>query len=138
MLNHFFAPVSRIQNNWPNAFDDFFDYPKYLSPSVDVHEYSDKFVIDADLPGVDEKDLKISVDGNQLVLEATRTISEEKDEKRSTLVRERHTTSFKRVFALGDLIQSDKIEASYKNGTLTIHVPKAEKAMPRVIPINKS
>jgi HSP20 family protein len=103
-------------------------------PAVDVREHKDKFVLIADLPGVEEKDIKVEFNDGALVVEGVRA-SHEESEDCVTHIQERTLTQFKRTFALGDGVSADKIQANYKNGTLTIEIPKAERAIPRPIPI---
>ena len=102
------------------------------SPAVDVEETEDSFVLRADLPGLNEKDVDIKVDGDELVLSGSRENSREENGSR---IRERRFGKFVRKFKLGPRVKSDGIEASYTSGVLTISVPKSEDAKPRQIPV---
>lgn len=120
-------------------FSDFFGPDSVTTrragwPAVDIRELKDKFVLTADLPGVEEKDIRIEFTDGALVIEGARTSEEESEECRIH-VQERTQSHFKRSFALGDGVVAEKIAASYRNGTLTIDIPKAERAIPRTIPI---
>lgn len=102
-------------------------------PPVDVLEAKNSYVLRMDVPGVEEKDLKIEFIEGTLIIEGTR--GDETSEDLRFHVRERQRGAFRRTFATGDGVQADKIQATFKNGTLTIQLPKAEKAVPRAIPI---
>jgi HSP20 family protein len=108
--------------------------PDERLPAVDIHELKDKFVLKADVPGVDEKDIRVEFNDGTLVLEGG---SEKEEENKDSFahVRERSTFKFRRAFELGEGFDPEKIQASYRNGTLTIELPKSERAIPRVIPI---
>jgi HSP20 family protein len=119
-------------------FDDFFrsdrDEPSFLAPAwrpaVDITEEDDAFVAKVELPGVNKDDVKITMQDNVL------TIRGEKKGKEENLRRvERHYGSFQRSFTLPTSVKSDKIEAEYKDGILTISMPKAEEAKPKHIDV---
>jgi len=105
-----------------------------FTPEIDVEETAEEFVLRADLPGVPQKDVKVSLMGDTLTIRGER--KEEKSEKSGTLLRvERHSGRFERSFTLGAAVRSDGVQATYRDGVLEIHVPKAEQARPREIPI---
>ncbi len=105
-----------------------------LSPAVDVKEEEDRIIISADLPGVDEKDIEIEVHDGVLRLTGKREQSKE-DKSEHGYYRERRFGSFQRQFRLGSNVDSGNIEATYKNGELTVVLPKKEEAKPRQIPV---
>lgn len=144
MLNLMIPTNVRTNGHMPSLledgfFSDFFS-PEAKSarrtawPAVDIHELKDKFVLRADIPGVEEKDIRIEFTDGALVIEGMRANEDESQEYR-VHIHERAHCQFKRTFALGDGIEAEKIQASYKNGTLTVEIPKAERAIPRTIPI---
>lgn len=105
-----------------------------FTPVVDVEETPEEFVLRADLPGVSQKDVKVSLMGDTLTLRGERR--EEKKEKSGTLLRiERSIGSFERCFTLGAPVRADGVKATYRDGVLEIHVPKAEEARMREIQI---
>ncbi len=104
-------------------------------PAVDVAEKDGKYVIKADLPGVDEKDVGIEVNEGILTIKGERK-SEFTEEKDNVYRSERSYGSFMRSFNIGD-VDEDKINAEYKNGTLTIELPKTEQKKSKKININK-
>lgn len=98
-------------------------------PKVNVYEYDDKVGVIAEIPGLDKKDLKIEVEDGKL------TISGDKhgtfDVKGAKVIRrELKQSSFKRQFELGDLLDGDKIKANFKDGLLSIDIPKIEPKKP--------
>ncbi|HOT96647.1 MAG TPA: Hsp20/alpha crystallin family protein [bacterium] len=105
------------------------------SPRVDVRENPDEIVVKADVPGMDKKDLKISVENNLLTIKGER--KSEVEEKEANIYRsERHFGAFQRTFSLSSRVKSDAIRADYKDGVLTIVLPKVEEVKPRQIEIN--
>jgi len=103
-------------------------------PAVDIKEEEDRFVIYADLPGVDPKDIEITMEQGVLTLKGER--SEETKEEREGYKRvERVSGSFYRRFSLPDTADAERIEAEGKNGVLEITLPKLEKLQPRKITV---
>jgi len=105
-----------------------------FSPPVEVEELDDKFILQADLPGIDENNLDINVNDGTLTLSGERTASESK-EGRNYVFRERQFGKFTRSFRLGNAVDEAKIVASFDRGVLTIEIPKREQAQKRRIPI---
>ncbi len=105
--------------------------------AVDVQEEQQRYVIRADLPGAEEKDIELRVDDGVLVLSAKRAAPEAEQSTRLTRA-ERPQGSFCRQFTLGQTVDQSKIEASYKNGVLTVALPKKAAAVARQIPVRAS
>ena len=105
-----------------------------FTPTVDVEETDASFLLQADVPGMSEETIEIIVEDNALILKGSRT-APQSDEGKSSHLRERRFGSFERRFKLGSHIDQDNIEASYKNGVLTIRLPKSGSAKPRQIPV---
>jgi len=98
-----------------------------FAPSVDLAETDDEVRVSAELPGLESKDIEISVSGNSLTLKGEK--KEEREEKQGTTYRsERYYGSFSRVIPLPCEVDADKAEATYKNGVLTVTLPKPEEA----------
>ncbi|MGO9460520.1 MAG: Hsp20/alpha crystallin family protein [Rhodomicrobium sp.] len=94
-----------------------------LTPSVDVAEKDEAFELTADLPGVDEKNIEVKLSGGVLTIKGER--EEHKEEKKKDYyVSERQFGSFERSFQIPESVESDKIDARFKNGVLTILLPK--------------
>jgi HSP20 family protein len=103
-------------------------------PSLDVCETKDKVVVKAEAPGIDPKDIGISLSNGVLTLKGEKKKErEEKDESYHLI--ERGYGSFSRSVRLPAEVQEDKVTASYKDGVLTITLPKTEQAKERAIKI---
>lgn len=104
-------------------------------PAVDIKEEPDRFVILADLPGVDAKDIDITMENGVLTLKGER--STEKTEEREGYKRvERARGTFYRRFSLPDTADAERIEARSKDGVLEIVLPKHAKVQPKRITVS--
>ncbi len=104
------------------------------TPAVDILETENELVIKADLPEVDMKDISVEIENGTLTLKGERKF--EKDDKAQGYHRiERSYGSFARYFSLPDTVEADKVKADYKNGALTVTLPKKELAKPRSIKV---
>ena len=105
------------------------------APPVDIYENGDNLVLKAELPGVDPKEVEIRVEDNTLYLKGERKFEKEVKEENYHRV-ERSYGAFTRTFSLPNTIDSDKVQAEYKDGVLTLTMPKKEEAKPKTIKIN--
>ena len=96
-------------------------------PSVDVQEENDRFVVRADVPGVEAKDIEISAEDGLLTIRGVRTTKERSDSDGFEHI-ECFTGTFLRRFNLPDSAQSDSMKARYTNGVLEIEIPKQKRA----------
>jgi len=114
------------------ALDD--DQTSLWLPPVDILEQENDYFVRVELPGVDKKDVKITVQNGILTIKGEKTQDLEKkgDTYRRT---ERTYGSFQRSFTLPSSVMSDKVEASYNAGVLTISLPKVEEAKPKEIEV---
>jgi len=103
-------------------------------PALDVTETKDNIVVKAELPGIDPKDVEISLSGNVLTIKGEKKQEKEEKDENYHLV-ERRYGSFLRSIKLPVEVQEDKIEASCKNGVLKVVLPKSEKAKKKEIKI---
>jgi HSP20 family protein len=103
-------------------------------PAVDIKEEVNQFIIEADIPGVEPKDIEISMEGGVLSLKGERRLDSREDGKDYHRV-ERSRGVFYRRFSLPDTADAEKIAASGKNGVLQIRIPKKEVAKPRKITV---
>jgi HSP20 family protein len=103
-------------------------------PAVDIKEETQQFVIEADIPGVEPKDIEISMENGVLTLKGERQ-SISQDEAQNYKRVERTYGSFYRRFSLPDTADPEKVTASGKNGVLQITLPKRELAQPRKITV---
>lgn len=104
------------------------------APSVDIQEKKDKFIISADIPGVEPKDVEVKMENGMLTIQGERKTESRKEEKDYRRV-ECSYGSFYRRFALPDTADADRIEARAKNGVLEISIGKREAAQPRSIKV---
>ena len=102
-------------------------------PAVNAWEDETSFHVEAELPGFEERDLEVSVLGNELRLSGRRETKLEENEK--IYHRERHTGEFSRVLRFPVDLEDGKISAAFKNGLLSVTLPKAAAALPRKIEI---
>jgi len=104
-------------------------------PSVDIKEEEDRFVIHADIPGVDPKEIEITMENGVLTIKGER-VSETKEERKNYKRIERVRGAFYRRFSLPDTADADKITAVGKHGVLEVMIPKREIAQPRKINVD--
>ena len=102
------------------------------SPAVDIFENENDLVLKADLPDVDPKNVGIQLENQTLTLKGERKFETDNNGKGFHRI-ERSYGKFVRAFSLPDTVQGDKVKADYKNGVLTITLPKKEVAKPRTI-----
>ncbi len=105
------------------------------APAVDIYETEHELVVKADLPDVRPEDLDIRVENNILTIRGDRKFEKKVDEKNYLRV-ERTYGSFSRSFSLVNTVNSEAIKADYKNGVLTLTIPKREEAKPKQIKVN--
>lgn len=103
---------------------------------VDLFRDGERYVLHADLPGVDPGSIDVDLDGGQLTLRAQRTADNQEGVR--WLARERGSGSFLRQFTLGDGVDLDGISASYESGVLSVIIPVSERAKPRKIEVESS
>ena len=108
------------------------------APSVDIEEAADKYVIKADLPGVDKKDIDVKLENGILSIRGEKQTETETGKGTKRHRTERFHGSFARSFTLPDAVKADEVDASYKDGVLTLYIPKAEAAKPKSIEIKVS
>jgi HSP20 family protein len=105
------------------------------APPVDIYENGDNLVLKAELPGLSPEDVEIRVQDNTLYLKGERKFEKEVEEQSYHRV-ERSYGTFTRTFSLPNSIDADKVAANYKDGVLTLTMPKKEEAKPKTIKIN--
>jgi HSP20 family protein len=123
-LDQFFNDVDR---NWRNPAPSF-------HPAVDIVEDKDAFVVRAELAGVAKENISVEVKDNHLVLSGKKEAVERGEEGKNRHLESRHG-NFSRTFELPRNVKADAIEASFKDGALTLRIPKADDAKPKAIEI---
>ena len=147
----FRAPLAHpgLRAFWPVDFDRFFDETfgdgagtqgeTVITPRIDVRETDAAFVVCADLPGLEEKDIQVSVEEGVLTIQG-KLETEHEEERKGLRYAERRKGSFQRTIELPGELVEDKVSASYKQGVLTVTLPKRPTPKPqsRSIPITKA
>ena len=146
VVNHKFPVIDRDEFLTP--FDRMFDqiiqtqfpqiekqegvkpYQGTAYPKVNVYEYDDKVGVIAEIPGLDKKDLSIDVEEGVLTIAGNKHGLFD-DTGAKVIRRELKQSSFKRQFELGELLDGDKVKASFKDGLLSIEIPKVEPVKPK-------
>ena len=134
-------PIRSMDRFFDEFFGRFMDWPRVWeedsvvwAPRMDVKETKNAFEIKADLPGMKKEDIKISIEDGVLTIKGERRYEEEqKDEDRYYM--ERAFGTFSRSFTLPTKVNEKDIKATYKDGVLSITLPKAEDAKPKEIEI---
>ena len=130
--------INEFDNMINNIFNDGWNIETYKTkdlPAVDIVENDDKFVLKADFPGFEKKDIDLAVENDVLKISATHS---KKENDITYTIRERQTKELERSFALPESVIANKISAKFKNGMLVINIPKAKekKAAVQNIKIN--
>src|SRR6266852_7162241 len=105
------------------------------APSVDIYETPNELVVKADLPDVDEKDIDVRVENNLLTVRGERKFDKSVAEDNYLRV-ERAYGTFSRSFSLPNTVNAEAIRAEYRNGVLTVNLPKREESKPRQVKVN--
>ncbi|HEV8437760.1 MAG TPA: Hsp20/alpha crystallin family protein [Methylomirabilota bacterium] len=137
-----FRDLGDIQHEMNRLFDTFFGRPgepsgreRVWAPAVDMYETKDELVITAELPGLNEKDIHLSITGDMLTLRGERHWDQEV--KQDNYYRgERWFGKFERALPLPVPVQADKVKATYRDGVLTVKLPKVEEIKPKEIKID--
>ncbi len=143
--NSFWDPVGEL-DRIRREIDDMFDpaagrffsdglFDREFSPTMDVVENKDGYLVIVDLPGVDKKDLEISVADSVLTIKGEKRISGKKGEAK-VYRKESWEGSFQRTLSLPNGVESAKIDARMRDGVLEVSLPKREEAKPRQIAVS--
>lgn len=106
-------------------------------PAVDIKETENELILIADVPGMEMKDIDLSLENGTLTLRGERKFERAKDEGGWHRL-ERSYGTFERVFTIPETVNTEAVKADYKNGTLTITLPKKEVAKPKQVKIQVS
>jgi HSP20 family protein len=120
-LDRLFESPSRLVNGW--------------APAVDLYEDKDSFTVTAELPGLKREEIDVSLNEGALVISGERKTEQKFDEAETHRV-ERYYGRFQRSVVLPASVKTDQIAAQYKDGVLTVTLPKSEEAKPKQIEIN--
>jgi HSP20 family protein len=133
--------LSDFQTQMNQLFDNFLGQPTAASPMervwaplADVYETSEEMVISVEMPGFSEKDIRLSVTGDVVVIQAERSMPPDA-QNASFHRRERWFGRVERAFQLTIPVETSKVVGTYRDGVLTVRLPKAEGLKPREIKI---
>ena len=137
-----FREFCDVQSEMNRLFDTFLGrtgqqggMERVWAPAVDMYETKDELVVSAELPGLNEKDIHLSINGDMLSVRGERHWNQET--KQDTYYRtERWYGKFERTLPLPMPVQADKVKASYRDGVLTVTLPKVEEIKPKEIKID--
>lgn len=144
-------PIRKFRDEFDTMVDRFFKEPFFsdtalslfdkdaFAPACNIEEHDDRYSIVAEMPGVDPDNIEIELDDYSIAIKGKREEKlETKDESKHMHMIEHSYGSYYRSFTLPENIDSDNITADYKNGILTIDIPKTSDGIKRKISINKS
>jgi len=136
-----FRGVTTLQDQINRLFNEAFDRTSdeanltTWAPAVDIYETEHELVVKADIPEIKPEELDIRVENNILTIRGERKF-EKKVSENNYLRVERSYGSFSRSFSLANTVNAEAIKADYKNGVLTLSIPKREEAKPKQIKVN--
>jgi HSP20 family protein len=137
--------ISALQRRMNHLFDDFFadfdtffderpfhvmrlaEKPWFGSPNFEVSETDEEFRVKAELPGLDEKDIEVTIDRDLLTIRGEKR-REQEEKKRNYSLSEMNYGQFSRTFPLPECVDRDNAKAQFKKGVLTLTLPKTEQA----------
>lgn len=134
-----FRELVSLRDDMDRLFRSFFGGPLeevegFWAPVIDIEEDNDSYYVRAEVPGIKKEEIKISVRGNALSLSGER--KQESETKNKTFHRvERSYGRFKRTISLPSEIDAEKVKATYKDGILTVTLPKPESTKPKEIEV---
>ena len=126
--------------DWDGLMDNFFtDTPVWnaRTPAVDVREAEDEYLMEAELPGLTDKDIELNIEDNILTLSSKKEQNKE-EKKNGYLIRERRKHEFARTFVLPKDVDREKIKGEFKDGLLVVSIPKKPEAKPRKIDVKSN
>jgi HSP20 family protein len=133
-LSPFRKEMDRLWNRFLGETPFARTFNEMWSPSVDISETKDDFVVKAELPGLEAKDVNVSISGNVLTIKGEKKAEEEEKDEHYHRI-ERYSGSFQRVFQLPSGVKADKVEANFDKGVLKVTLPKVEEAKKKEIEV---
>ena len=130
-LEDFPAGLRVFQDSLSRLFSEPASRP--WSPAVDIYETENELVLKADVPDVDPKNIGIQLENGTLTLKGERKFEQSNNGQKGFHRIERSYGNFVRAFSLPETVEGEKVKADYKNGVLTVTLPKKEVAKPKTI-----
>ena len=133
-----YSPLSvDVLGDFDRIFDSFFNdsvSKRSSSPRVDIREEESSYILEAELPGMSEKDIEVKVDDSLLTISSKK--EDQKEEKRDGyILKERRHNSFTRSFVLPKDVDRESIEANFSDGVLNLTIDKKPEAKPKMIEV---
>lgn len=147
-FQHLNSPITReefltpfesvVENFWKNSlgnnFESFFgidgeSFKGNSYPKVDIVDYPEKIVIEAEIPGLNKNDISIEFKDDVLSISGSKNVSTNEKSNGKLIRRELKRSSFRRSFSLDDRFETDKIDAEFKDGILFVHLPKKKEVV---------
>jgi HSP20 family protein len=136
-----FGELSTLRREMDQLFEHFFGVEPRLEsavsgwePRLDMSETKDSLIVRAEVPGLDAKDLQVSISGDTLTIKGEKKQEHERKDETHHLM-ERRYGAFTRMVRLPAPVAADMVKAAFKNGVLTITLPKTEEAKQKEIPV---
>ena len=136
-----FRELAGVQDRMNRLFQDSFGPVREealttasFAPAVDIYEDEHEITLKVEVPGIEEKDIDIRLENNTLTVRGERKFEKEEKEENFRRV-ERHYGSFSRSFTLPNIVDTDKVHATYEKGVLEIRLAKKEEARPKQIKV---
>lgn len=137
-----FRDFSQVQESFDRLFNEFMNLKKAngmqslsFSPSCEISEEDNNYILKFDLPGVTKDQVKVEADKDQLTIRAERK-EEKKSESKKKYLSEMYYGSYTRSFTLPGPVDEKKVDAKFENGVLTVTVPKTESLKAKQIPVH--
>jgi HSP20 family protein len=134
-----FRELARLERDMGEWFDRFPEWPwgersRAWAPAIDMVDHKDEIVLRADLPGLEEKDIEVTVEDGTVTIRGERR--EEKEEKKTDYYYSERTYGvFARTVALPTTVDRERVKATFKKGVLEVHLPKAKEAVGKKIEV---
>ena len=133
-LGSFYGEMDRLRERWFGERPLVKALTEKWLPSVDISETKDDFIVKAELPGLEAKDVNVSISGDLLIIKGEKKKDEEEKDEHHYIV-ERYSGSFQRVFQLPAAVKSDKLVETFEKGVLKMTLPKVEETKKKEIKI---
>ena len=133
-INEFHTEMEKLRNRFMSGLPFSKCFIEEWSPFMDILETKDKLIVKAELPGLEAKDVNVSVSGDLLTIKGEKEKEEEEKDEHYHCV-ERRYGSFQRSFRLPASVKGDKVEATFDKGVLKVTLPKVEEAKKKEIEV---